>query len=285
MRLVRNLCLGLCALVLSGCNFNELVAGIVPDDAEPVLAELLAAVSDHDLERFRPYLNPEIDPTVIDSALPQILDALPAGAPADVRLTSATLSASTAISTGSQRTLSTVHTLTWDEQILLLRLEMTSRETGQWMIDSFRLTSPAPGEAATSPDFSELSLSHKIFGAAAILVPLFVLCTLIAMFRTPRVKRRVLWTLFIALVCYPQFAINWSSGAWWLASPAMQTSESGVHLSLFDFMLLGAGIAREGMFGPWIVSVCVPLGALFFWYRRARGGPTRKDEFESRMEG
>ncbi len=284
MKLVRNLCLGLCALVLSGCSLNDMVSSIVPDDAKPVLAELVAAVSDHDLEAFRPYLNPEIDQAAVDSTLPQILEVLPEGAPREVALTYAHLSASTTLNTGSQRTLSTVHTLTWDERVLLLRLEMTSEESGEWMINSFRLTSPSPGEVATPPAFSELSLSHKIFGVAAIVVPLFILFTLIAMFRTPRIKRRILWTLFIVLACYPQFAINWTTGAWWLASPAIQTSESGVNLNLIGFLVFGASILREGL-GPWVISVCVPIGALFFWYRRMKGGPTRKTTPEKRMEG
>ncbi len=284
MKLVRNLCLGLCALVLSGCNFNEMVAGIVPDDAKPLLAELIAAVSDHDLEAFRPHLNPEIDPAAIDSALPQILELLPEGPPQDVQLTYAYLGASATLTTGTQRTLSTVHTLTWDEQILILRLEMTSDETGVWVIDRFNFTTPAAEEAAISPAFSELTLTHKIFGGAAILVPVFVLFTLIAMFRTPQIKRRILWTLFILLGCYPQFAINWSTGIWELVSPAMQASESGVNFNLIGFLVFGASILREGA-GPWIISVCVPVGAFFFWYRRMRGGPTRKATLEDRAAG
>ncbi|WP_339743167.1 hypothetical protein [uncultured Maricaulis sp.] len=283
MKLARNLCLGLCALVLSGCNFNEMVAGIVPDDAKPMLAELIAAVSDHDLEAFRPYLNPEIDQAAIEAALPQILELLPEGPPQEVKLTYAYLGASATLNAGTQRTLATVHTLTWDEQVLMLRLEMTSDETGVWVINRFRFTTPTPEQVATPPAFSELTLSHKIFGVAAILVPLFVLFTLIAMFRTPQIKRRILWTLFILIGCYPQFAINWSTGAWWLASPTIQTGESGASLNLIGFLVFGASILREGI-GPWVIAVCVPIGALFFWYRRMKGGPTRKTRLEERVE-
>ena len=284
MKLVRNLCLGLCALALSGCSLNDMLTSILPDDAKPVLAELVAAVSEHDLEPVRPYINPQIDQAALDPALQQILDVLPEGPPDEAQLTYANFNTSTTPGSGSQRTLSTVHRLTWGDQVLLLRIEMISRETGQWIINRFSIITPDPAEANTSPAFADLTLSHKVFGVAAILVPLFVLFTLIAMFRTPRIKRRILWTLFIVLACYPQFAINWSTGAWWLVSPSIQTSESGVNFNLIGVLLFGASILRQGI-GPWVISVCVPVGALFFWYRRMRGGPTRKTTDQERVEG
>ncbi|WP_417482835.1 hypothetical protein [Maricaulis sp.] len=284
MRFLRALCIAACALTLGGCNFSEYLDRLVPDDARVTLDSVLEAVSSHDTDTLAALVNPEFDATEVATNLDAMLELLPAGPANEILLTTINSSSHTATNSSGTRTLTTLHTMNWADERFAVRTELVSVGGGDWYIEALRLQDIT---AAASPPLSlaELGLSQKIMGGLAILVSLFVLFTLVAMFRTPRIKRRILWTLFILLGCYPQFAVNWSTGVWRLVSPAIQTTDAGIHFKFFNILLLGASVMREGFVGPWIVSVCVPAGALFFWYRRSRGGPTRKTPSEDRLEG
>ncbi|HAQ33809.1 MAG TPA: hypothetical protein DCQ53_00375 [Alphaproteobacteria bacterium] len=123
---------------------------------------------------------------------------------------------------------------------------------------------------------SELTLAHHVLRAAAIASPAFVLFTLIAMFRLKRVKRRILWTLFIIVVCYPVFQLNWSTGQWSMIAPSIQTSANQLNFKLLEFTFFGGGAVRASVVDPWVVSAAVPLGALIFWIKLATVGIRRK---------
>src|SRR6185369_8792069 len=84
--------------------------------------------------------------------------------------------------------------------------------------------------------FRGMTWSKQIFLGACVLVPLFVLITLIVCV-VSRVRRRWLWIIFILLGCFVQFELNWSNGEW-TAKP-------------LAFSLLGAGFSRMGLYGPW----------------------------------
>jgi len=91
--------------------------------------------------------------------------------------------------------------------------------------------------------------------AAAILVPLFILVTLIVCLRTKFPRRKWLWIVFI-LVGFGQYSFNWTNGS---------TGWNVLHLQLF-----GAGAAAASMYAPWIISVSLPVGAVAFWIKRRR---------------
>tara|TARA_R110002072_G_scaffold20059_3_gene73598 strand:+ start:231 stop:1094 length:864 start_codon:yes stop_codon:yes gene_type:complete len=284
MRFVRALCIAVCALSLGGCDFSQYLERLVPDDARVALDSVLEAVSKHDPDTLAALVNPQFDAAQIETSLAGMIELLPAGPASETRLTTINIRSFTATDSQSTRTLATLHTMDWAERSFAVRTELVSVGGAAWYIQVLRVQD-ITAEATPTPSLAELGLSQKIMGSLAILVPLFVIFTLIAMFRTPQIKRRVLWTLFILLGCYPQFAVNWSTGVWRMVSPAIHATDSGFNFKFLDILFLGASVMREGLVGPWIISVCIPAGALFFWYRRARGGPTRKAAPESRMEG
>lgn len=88
----------------------------------------------------------------------------------------------------------------------------------------------------------------------AILVPLFTLYALILCIRTKIEKKKWLWVIFV-LAGIASFSVDWTTGQWRIVP--------------LSFQLLGAG-ASAPPYGPWVISVSLPLGAIIFLLKRKR---------------
>jgi len=101
----------------------------------------------------------------------------------------------------------------------------------------------------------------------AVLIPLFTLYALIVCLRTPmpgRTPQHRLWIrwgwVIVIVFSVGRFTIDWMTGVWVLQP--------------FSLLLFGTGAARSlGGYGPWAISVGLPIGAFVFliWHRRTRG--------------
>lgn len=96
------------------------------------------------------------------------------------------------------------------------------------------------------------SAMHYGVLALAVLFPLLSLYALVVCVRTTMSWWKWPWALFI-LFGIGSFAINWTTGE--------------TQLSALTVRLLGASVTGT-LYGPWILSVSFPLGALAFLLRR-----------------
>ena len=96
------------------------------------------------------------------------------------------------------------------------------------------------------------SAVHYVVLALAVLFPLLSLYALVACVRTKMSWWKWPWALFI-LFGIGSFAINWTTGE--------------MQLSVLTLRLLGASVTGA-VYGPWILSVSFPLGALAFLLSR-----------------
>ena len=114
--------------------------------------------------------------------------------------------------------------------------------------------------------FSEKSIAHYLVFALVIALPVFIIYTLVVCARTPMLRRKWLWILFI-LFGYPMFQFDWTSGHF------------GVQLC--SIWLLGGGVFSASTHSPWIFSFCVPLGAIVFWIVRHKLRAPETDKTET----
>ncbi len=110
--------------------------------------------------------------------------------------------------------------------------------------------------------FAGMGLGHYLMFAMALLIPLFIIFALIVCIRTPMARRKWLWIVFIVLGV-AGLSFNWTTGA--------------VDFQLLHLQLGGAGYMRQGLVGPWVITLSVPLGATLFLIRRSRSDVARDD--------
>jgi hypothetical protein len=116
---------------------------------------------------------------------------------------------------------------------------------------------------ASLAEINKFTLKGKTFAHFTVLlnmigVPLFVVYALIKCIRT-RIRRKWLWMLFI-LVGIGALELNWTTGQ--------------MRLEALSIQLLGASFLRQGFYGPWILGISFPLGAVMFLRRRRKLGAT-----------
>lgn len=93
---------------------------------------------------------------------------------------------------------------------------------------------------------------HYLFLFFAILIPIFIIVTLIFAIKT-KLTKKWLWIIGI-LFGFIKFSINWTTGQ--------------VGFSLINISILGAGFSKSGNIAPWILSFSLPIVAIIFWYKR-----------------
>lgn len=91
----------------------------------------------------------------------------------------------------------------------------------------------------------------------AITVPILIVYAGISCFRE-RPRRRWLWLLFI-LFGLGRLSVVWVPGP---------LNLDNIRIQPLQFQLLGAGFGKFPIYEPWVLSVSIPLGALWYLSRR-----------------
>jgi hypothetical protein len=136
----------------------------------------------------------------------------------------------------------------------LLAAMSLHRANGARTIDAMRVQPAADSQEHLNQfTLAGKGIGHYAMLASASLVPLFIVGTLVILWRTPMVRRKWLWALFMA-VGIGQLTFNWTTGE--------------VGFQLLQVALLGGGFAKAGPYGPVLFSVALPVGATIFLVRR-----------------
>ncbi|MBI1234452.1 MAG: hypothetical protein GC208_08100 [Alphaproteobacteria bacterium] len=271
-------------LVLLACGFLSACEALQSEAADRMIDEETRAIVDlatdaalaGDLEPVRPLLHPAIPAGSVDGGFAEILAILPDGAPDRRSLIGYQFSNNVTVSangTVESRRRTAVVLLVYGEDKYGLIQQLYAENDEPLRITTLRVVLYDPA-AYAAPEV--LTRPHQIFLAAAIGVPVFVILTLIAMYRLKRVKRRILWTLFILLACYPVFQLNWTTGSWQMLAPAVRRSGAITHYQLFELSFLGGGYSRAAEVEPAFLLAAIPIGALFFWLKLITVGIRRK---------
>jgi hypothetical protein len=115
-------------------------------------------------------------------------------------------------------------------------------------------------------DIKDKGFLHFLFLYLAILIPIFIIVTLIFAIRT-KLTKKWLWIIGI-LFGFLKFSINWTTGQ--------------VGFSLINVSILGAGFSKSGNIAPWILSFSLPIVAIIFWYKRY--WDIRESEAQKRLD-
>lgn len=119
-----------------------------------------------------------------------------------------------------------------------------------FMMSGFFLE-PLPGHLAeyNTFEFEGKPIRAYVMLFLAIGVPLFILYSLYLCLTVKGVPQRFKWFVFI-FFGFTSFVFNWTNELW--------------GFQLLTLHVVGATILRDGIYGPWMLTVYVPVGAILF---------------------
>ncbi|MEO7109906.1 MAG: hypothetical protein ABI183_05670 [Polyangiaceae bacterium] len=113
----------------------------------------------------------------------------------------------------------------------------------------------APLSVTNAFTFADKPIASYMFLGAELLALGISIFAIVQCLRTRDLRRKWLW-IVLMLVGVCQFTLNWTTGT--------------IDVQLLRFDILSAGYAREGWVGPWMLSVCIPVGAIVFLLKHRR---------------
>ncbi len=128
-----------------------------------------------------------------------------------------------------------------------------SGEPGSFRIVRFNVQPlPAPMRQLHAFSFEGKGVEHYAFIVATLVAFALSIYAFVICLRTPGLSRKWLWAVF-TLLGFCAFTLNWSTGV--------------VSINLLSFNLFSAAFVRDGGFGPWNLTFCIPVGALVFLWK------------------
>jgi hypothetical protein len=186
----------------------------------------------------------------LEATLAKLADGLPSEAPKSIRL----IAYRTQVNDVGPKSYFITYEFEFSQRWALIRLEW-QRVDGKLRLNGFNIELTAvPVERVNAFTFNGKGLINYLVVCLAVIGPLLKVYALVRCLLAKALKWKLLWLAFI-LVGLGTFSVNWTTG------------DSRLSFLTFDF--LGASIVRSG-YGPWVVSVSLPLGALVFLFKLRR---------------
>jgi hypothetical protein len=240
--------------MLVGCNQEELLQKFSSPEDQAVAKGYIDHLRARNFQEIEKAIDPSIRSPDLRDTLTKMAGFIPPGEPNSIKLVGAQRHQAAATTL-----VNTTFEYNFGDKWLLANVAIQDKN-GTKTIVGFNVNPIAQSvESLNRFGLSGKSgIQYLVLGAAiaAVLVSLY---SLILCVRTKPLRRKWLWILFI-LFGFGKLAVNWTTGEWAIALPAVQ--------------LLSAS-ALAPLYGPWTIAVSIPVGALaFLYYRWSRRVPT-----------
>lgn len=239
---------GLFLAVLSGCNQATLMKTMIPPRDEATARQYVDDLRQNRLDQ----VEHDMDHGLKDSNLHSTLASMAAMFPAQEPISTKVVGFRTFFgnASGTEITLEYEFPQKW-----LLAEVVTQNSGGATTIVGFHVT-PIADSLENLNRFTLVGKGAAQYGilSLAILAPLFSLYVFVLCFETRMGKKKWLWLIFIFLGI-GKLVVNWTTGQVFFTPLAIQLPPAG---------------AIAQFYGPWLVYVSLPLGAMLFLIMRKR---------------
>jgi hypothetical protein len=237
-------------LSIGGCSRSELMKKMTPPADEAFARERIDLLRQKRFEQIEQELDPSISVPNIQETLNTMAGMFPGEEPKSIKVVDLKFLHSQDSST---------HILTleyeFSETWLLVNISI-KRMSGLSTIAAFNVT-PIAESLENVNSFSlvgKTGLQYSMLGLA-LAGPIFCLYALIVCLRTKMPNFKWLWAIFI-LFGVGRLAVNWTTGE-------LTFTPLAVHIPC-------ASMTAVPAYGPWMVAVSLPIGAILFMARRSR---------------
>ncbi len=238
------------SLFMASCSYDEMNERLIPKEESDFAREYLSKLRAQDYEYVKSILSPELEPQVDNELLAKMAALFRPGDPISIKIIGSQVNVFNGQWQGnfsfeyefeSGWNLANTALRKVDGGYEVIGLNVYQTEASQKEINAFTLSSKSPIQ------YFVLFL--------AIVVPVFILFTLVVCIRTPIPRKKWMWIIFI-LLGVGAIQVNWTNGAY--------------GIQLLSVHLFGASAASAGPAAPWVISASIPLGAFIFWLKRRK---------------
>jgi hypothetical protein len=234
-------------LAIVGCSPQTLLEKFTTPEEQAAAKGYIELLRQQQYEAVEKAMDPSLTGPSMRQTLVAMSAAIPASKPTSVKLIGAQRFKSTSFSTVNL-TFEFQYPANWlvtnvafkqqGGARTIIGLRVYPQSTSLEERNKFRLTGKTP-------------LEYLVL-ALAVMVPLFIIYTLIVCIKTKLRGKKWPWVLFI-LFGFGKFAVDWTTG------------ESS--FGLLSVQLFGASAAAQ-LYGPWILAASVPIGAIMFLLKK-----------------
>jgi hypothetical protein len=234
-----------------GCSLNTLIETFANDEKEKVARDYIQRLSAGETVALSTEISPELRTADIDGQLKQMSRLLAGEAPAVTNL----VGYNSQFSEGTA-TYNLTYQFGFGSRWVLANVAWREAPDGKREIIGLSARPLAASlQEINAFSFKKAGAMHYLCLGAMIVIPIFIITTLLVCIRTKIARRKWLWIVFI-LIGIASFSLNWTTGQ-------TRVSPASIHL-------LGIGVAASSPYSPWIISVSIPLGAFVFWLKRKK---------------
>jgi hypothetical protein len=239
-------------LVLAGCGMPFTPEAFSASAEARALRSIVDRMVARDFASIQAQLDPRLVEPDVRGALHRTADVIPATPITKVEA----VSWNVFVGTNQPRTATVAAEYTFGGSQWIVASARLTGEPDAFQILQFNVEPlPAPMAQIHAFTFAGKSVTHYVFFLASVGALVVSLWALVRCARTKGLRRKWLWVIFVA-IGFVSFTINWSTGA--------------VHINPLAFNLLSAAFLRHGWLGPWMLTFCIPVGAIvFLWRQRA----------------
>lgn len=243
MRLLVGLLAAITALSLVACDVDKISRRFMPPEALSVSDQAVEFFIARDAAGLRSISTRELQAQSTDAAWAQVFERRGDSNVKAIAIVGAEVTTNT--QTGTSATVN--YSVELSDRKLFLTIVMTKVDE-KFLLHGMNVNVANPGPAGVPGlSFEKKSAAHYLVLVICIAIPIFILATLINCLRTKKVKRRILWSIFI-LFGIGNLAFNWTTGEF--------------RLTLLQFQVLGAGVE---ILSDWVFEFGFPLGAVLWW--------------------
>ncbi len=236
-------------VIAAGCDRTAIVNKLTPPEDEVAARNYIDLLRQGEYEQIEENIDPSIKNTDLHDNLVMMNQMLPTGDPAAVRVVGVYI-----YSGQDSRTTDLTFEYEFPGKVFLVEIVLQKKGLQTTIVEFSINEIPDTLENLNRLTLAGKSPLHYIVLSLAIFLPLFSLYALVLCIRTRIEKRKWLWIIVI-LLGVGQFSLNWTTG---------DTS-----FSLLAVQFLSAGISASP-YGPWTLSISLPLGAILFLLRRRK---------------
>lgn len=249
--ITRRMAVGLVAiLALTGCDQRAWFEKFIPREEAEFAKNCLALLQARDFEALEARIDPNLRNAQLRPTLEKVSSFFPKEKPRDIQIVGAQ-TLSTGDATQVNLTFQYSYPRTWLLANVVIQKRgndaVVSRLNVQQLADSL--------ENINRFAIDGKGIRHFVVLGLALGVPLLILFSTVLCIMTPMAKRKWVWLVFI-LIGVGQVTLNWTDGT--------------LDINPLGFQVLGAGFWKASAYGPLLLSVSVPLGAILFLFRRRK---------------